>query len=201
MSGIEEIVEYWIGDAASSPVEAKNRTKLWYMSTPEQDAELESRFGADLKAAEAGHLDDWANSPEGALALIILLDQFSRNLYRGTANAFGNDARALAITLDALEQGFDKNLPIIGTVFLLHPCHHSESLEHHDRCVAGYEKLRENAGPEWHEILDNFLHHALEHRDVIKRFGRFPHRNAVLGRRSTQEEIDYLDSGARRYGQ
>lgn len=198
---VSDIIEFWIGDAAHDAVAAKQRTKLWYQSTAELDATLEARFGEHLKRAVQGELDDWMAHAEGSLALVILLDQFSRNICRGTADAFAGDSHAQVVTRHALDAGFDRELSIIGRVFLLHPLHHAEDLASHDNCVRHYEALRAEAPAEWHELLDNFLFHAREHRDVIERFGRFPHRNAVLGRISTEEEQTYLDSGARRYGQ
>lgn len=201
VSRIDAIVDYWIGDAATDPAVASGKTRLWYRSSKALDDEIAETFGDDLHLAEDGKLEAWSETPEGSLALVILLDQFSRNVYRGTAKAFANDNQALGVTMNALEQGHDVLLPIVGTVFLLHPCHHAESLPAHEHCISGYELLRATAEPEWHELLDGFLYHAREHRDVIQRFGRFPHRNQVLGRESTQEEIDYLASGGRRYGQ
>lgn len=196
-----DIIEFWIGDAARDAAAAKQRTKLWYQSTAELDAELDTRFGEHLARAARGELDDWMQHAESSLALVILLDQFSRNIHRGTAAAFANDMRAQHVTRKALAAGFDRQLSMIGRVFLLHPLHHAEDLASHADCVRHYEAMRAEAPAEWHELLDDFLFHAREHRDVIERFGRFPHRNAVLGRTSTEEEQAYLDSGARRYGQ
>lgn len=201
MSDPADILDYWIGDAATDPEAANARVKLWYQSSEAQDEALRSQFGDDLRLAETGELDSWKSQPGSALALVILLDQFSRNLYRGSAKAFSNDPAAQAITAHALQHKFDAAYSIIGTVFLLHPYHHAEDLTRHDVCVERYEQLRENSDHAWHKLLDNFLYHAREHRDVIKRFGRFPHRNEVLARDSTPEEIDYLANGAKRYGQ
>lgn len=197
----EAIVEFWIGPAADDPKAAKARTRLWYQGGADVDEKIRRQFSEDLTAAEAGRYDNWCETPTGALALVILLDQFSRNLYRGTAAAFGNDARAQAVTRAALERDFDRQLSPVGTVFLLHPLHHAEDERDQDECVARYEALAAHAGTEWQVLLDNFIAFARDHRDIVKRFGRFPHRNAVLGREATAAETEYLDSGARRYGQ
>ncbi|XOV87887.1 MAG: DUF924 family protein [Pseudomonadota bacterium] len=198
---IEAINDFWIGEAAIDPVAARSRTKLWYQSTPADDEALRARFGSAHQRAAAGELDDWQDSASGSLALVILLDQFSRNLYRGTADAFASDAHAREVTRAAIANGQHLTLSYIGRIFLYHPFHHSEEIADQDACVALYEALLAAAEPAWHEQLQGFLDYALEHREVVRQFGRFPHRNAVLGRDSTPGEIAYLAAGARRYGQ
>lgn len=198
---ITAILDFWIGEAGNDPVAAKKQTRRWYQSTPESDTEISSRFGADLAAAERGQLAEWRATADGSLALVILLDQFSRNVFRGTARAFANDDAALEVARAAIDAGQYDDLSIIGKVFLLHPFHHSERLSDHDVCVNGYEALLEMSAPEWQPLLENFLSYAREHRDVVAQFGRFPHRNAVLGRETTEAEQAYLDGGGRRYGQ
>ncbi len=198
---ITAILDFWIGPAATDPNEVSRRSRLWYQSGADGDENIRSLFGDDLIAAEAGELDDWSQTAEGSLALVILLDQFSRNIYRGTEAAFKNDRKALDVALSAIARSQYHELSPIGMVFLLHPLHHAEQLDAHEQCVSFYESLRDSLAESWHTVLDNFLHYAREHRDVIARFGRFPHRNAVLGRTSTEEEIRYLDGGGSRYGQ
>ena len=164
----------------------------WWRSDPALDAEIKETFG-DLHAAAArGELDDWADSADGALALIILLDQFSRNLYRDDPRAFENDAKAKAIAETAIESGLDMTLEPERRVFFYMPYEHSEDLDDQDRCIA-YFKERTPDRADW-------LHHAEQHRDLIKRFGRFPHRNDCLGRDSTPEERAHLDGGGYRPG-
>ncbi|MEX0942730.1 MAG: DUF924 family protein [Pseudomonadales bacterium] len=198
---ISEIIEFWIGQAASDPEAAAGRNKLWYKPTKETDDTIRRRFGLDLARAEAGELATWATTPGGSLALVILLDQFSRNLYRGTAKAYANDTMALDIALDAINSGKDQDLSLVGRAFLYHPLHHSEQIEVQDWNIRLFESLLAEAGSEWEELISGFLHFAKEHRDVIRRFGRFPHRNVVLKRTSTNEEQAYLEGGANRYGQ
>lgn len=198
---IEAILDFWIGPAAHDAGEAKARGKLWYQSTPEADEDLRRRFGEDVDMAARGALDDWRRSADGSLALVILLDQFSRNLFRGTAGAFANDAMAASIAEAAIDAGQDRQMSWIGRAFLYHPFEHSEQLPRQERSVQLFQALADEAPPEWQEQLKGFLEYAVEHREVVRRFGRFPHRNAVLGRESTAIETAYLESGARRYGQ
>jgi uncharacterized protein (DUF924 family) len=201
MSTPQEIIDYWIGDAATSPDAAKKRTQLWYMSSAESDDLLREKFGADLARAERGELDSWRQTANGCLALVILLDQFSRNLHRGVAAAFANDPQAVAVAQHAFDKGFDKDMSPIGLSFLIHPFHHAEDIELQNRCVATYEAMIESVSAEWQAQLQGHLDFSREHRDVIAQFSRFPHRNEVLGRHNTAEEQSYLDAGARRYGQ
>lgn len=197
----QPIIDYWLGDAPSNPDHFEERTRLWYGHNPEVDEEIGRQFGDTLARAERGELDDWCDSAEGALALIILLDQFSRNLYRGTPDAFRNDHRALDVARRAVDQQMDHELGWLGRAFLYHPFHHAESLADQDRAVALFEKLCEDAPEEWKTHLQGFLKYAREHRDIIERFGRFPHRNRILGRDNTPEESQFLKDDARTYGQ
>ncbi|MBX3611100.1 MAG: DUF924 domain-containing protein [Hydrogenophaga sp.] len=172
----------------------------WFNATPEHDAELRARFGALVDEAIAGGLGDWTATPLGTLALVLLLDQLPRNLYRRQARAFAGDARAQQVAAAAQDARVDEVLPLVGRVFLCMPFTHAESLPLQDRCVASFERLRAQAAPEHHATLDDHLRYARLHRDIVVRFGRFPHRNAVLGRESTPEEIEFLKDGPR-FGQ
>lgn len=167
-------ISFWFSETAR---------KHWFKSTKEFDRELEQRLGALHHQACDGKLDKWAQTAEGALALVILLDQCSRNLNRGNAAAYANDEHARGIARDAIAKGFDRQLEDWQRAFLYMPFMHSESLADQDESV----RLFSEAG------LDN-TRYALQHRDIIRRFGRFPHRNEVVGRSSTPEEIAYLES-------
>ena len=160
------------------------------------DSAIAERFSALLERATRGELDHWSNWRRPRLALIIVLDQFSRSLCRDTARAFAQDPKALALALEGIEIGHYAGLetPWEKTFFLL-PLGHSEELSHLDRAVALAEQLAESAPPDLRRILEHSASQARGHRDVVARFGRHPHRNAVLGRRSTPEELDYLASG------
>lgn len=161
--------------------------KGWFVSDPAVDAALAERFGDAVEAAMAGGLDHWAESRDGALALVLLLDQFPRNLFRGQARAFEGDARALAVADAAIAQGWDLETDEPARHFFYLPFEHAEDLAAQDRAVAFCAERINDGG--------KALHHAEAHRDLIRRFARFPHRNAALGRPSTEEERAHLASG------
>jgi uncharacterized protein (DUF924 family) len=173
--GPAEIVAFW----------RKAGPKKWFVKDDAFDAAIRQRFGALHTQAAAGEKDDWAATPEGALALLLLLDQFSRNLFRGTPQAFAQDERARWIARQAIEAGFDQAVdPAFRTFFYL-PFEHSESIADQERCV----RLS-------HALADaEALRYARLHEEIIHRFGRFPHRNKVLGRHTTPAEQAFLDSG------
>jgi uncharacterized protein (DUF924 family) len=157
----------------------------WFARDEAFDASIRTRFAALQAAAARGELDDWQATPEGALSLIILLDQFPRNLFRGSPLAFATDAKARSIAREALARGFDRQVENELMLFLYMPFAHSEDLPDQMHCLALIEALG------WEEATSS----AREHRDIIARFGHFPHRNAVLGRDSTEEEQRFLDEG------
>lgn len=178
-----EVLEFWFSDRARP---------LWFARDAAFDAEIDRRFAATHEPARDGRLDHWQDSPEGALALVIVLDQFSRNLHRGTARAFACDARAKAVADNALARGFDARLPVERRWFLYLPFEHSEDLADQRRAVALFQALAEAAsGPERAEAEER-LDYARRHLAAIERFGRFPHRNEILGRETTAEEEEYL---------
>lgn len=156
----------------------------WFRKDAAFDADFRTRFLAAHKTAARGELDDWAANADGALALLILLDQFPRNSFRGSARMFATDGQALQIALHAIAAGFDQQVESELRNFFYLPLMHSEALDDQRRAVA----LTQPLGAEPHRF-------ALLHRDIIERFGRFPHRNAVLGRASTRAEQSFLDQG------
>lgn len=156
----------------------------WWKADPAFDATIRERFLPLLEQAKTGVLGGWAETPEGALALVILLDQFSRNLFRGTPETFANDAKALVIANISIKRGFDRDIIDDLRMFFYMPLMHSEELTEQTRCVELFQPIGgEN------------LRSAIVHRDIIERFSRFPHRNAILGRASTEEERQFLDDG------
>lgn len=161
----------------------------WFRKNSVFDEQIRADFGALVDEALAGGLADWEASAEGALARILLLDQFTRNLFRFQARAFAGDAAALAAAMRLVESGRDKNLPPLQRWFVFMPFEHSEALIDQERAVALFAGLRRESGDEVFEIAYDY---ALRHRAVIERFGRFPHRNALLGRPSTLEELAFL---------
>lgn len=157
----------------------------WFAQSDAFDEDIRGRFLALIELAREGGLEDWRTSPHGCLALILLLDQFPRNVYRNDPAAFSGDERALALARFAVEQGYDRAFPKDAKVFFYLPFEHAEDMAAQQLSVDLCRRLGDQ----------NFYHYALIHMDVIRRFGRFPHRNSVLGRQSTSEELAYLADG------
>lgn len=191
----EAVLRFWFPELSDADHAMMVRQFEWWFRGG-ADSVIAERFSLLLERATRGELDHWSNWPRPRLALIIVLDQFSRSLYRDTARSFAQDPKALALTLEGIEIGHYAALdtPWEKTFFLL-PLGHSEELSHVDRAVALAQQLADDAPPDLRRILEHSASQARGHRDVIARFGRHPHRNAVLGRRSTPEELDYLASG------
>jgi uncharacterized protein (DUF924 family) len=191
----EDVLNFWFPDLAGADHARMVRQFEWWFRGG-TDAGIAEQFPLLLERATRGELDGWSASPRSRLALILILDQFSRSLFKGTARAFAQDPKALALSLEGLEIGHFQALetPWEKTFFLL-PLGHSEELAHLNRAVALAEQLSENASPEYRKSLEHSASQARGHREIIARFGRHPHRNAVLGRQSTAEELDYLASG------
>ncbi len=184
MSQANEILDFWFG----KPDEADygKPRKVWFIKNPEFDQEVRSRFLNDYQQAAPGQLDDWKASPDGCLALIILLDQFPRHMFRGQPDAFATDPQALAYAKYAVLKRFDKELLPIQRQFVYLPFEHSESLADQHQCIELYSTLKDY--PECTSGLD----YAHRHLKIIERFGRFPHRNEILGRDTTPEEAEFL---------
>jgi len=168
-----DIIAFWFGEPMK---------QHWFRSTPALDREIRKRFESTWEQAATGKYRSWTQMPEGCLAMAIVLDQFPLNMYRGQARAFSTEAQAIAVALHAVDKGFDRQLTGQRLAFLYMPLMHSEELAHQDRSV----HLFEQSG------LEANARFARHHRELIRRFGRFPHRNAILGRCSTAEELAYL---------
>ncbi|MBT6094223.1 MAG: DUF924 domain-containing protein [Rhodospirillaceae bacterium] len=180
MNITDDILVFWFGDAdVTQDCDAR---AAWFKVDPEFDAEIDNRFAQHARAAADGAYDNWAETPPGSMALCILLDQFPRNLHRGNANAFATDAKARQIASAAIEKGHDQEIAPAKRSFLYLPFMHSENIEDQIRSVELYRALGNES---------NFRY-ALEHHYVISRFGRFPTRNAALGRETTPEEATFL---------
>ena len=171
----EMILEYWFSE---------DNRQYWFASTPEIDTQIREQFNALWERAKRGELDHWKETAEGCLALCIVLDQLPLNMFRGTAKSFSTEQQSIEITKYAIKNGFDQQINQDRLAFLYMPLMHSEDLAAQDLSVASFEK----AG------LEDNLRFAKHHRELIKTFGRFPHRNEILGRENTQAEIDYLKS-------
>jgi uncharacterized protein (DUF924 family) len=165
------------------------------------DAQIRGRFSATVESAARGQHASWVRAPRPALAFVVLLDQFPRNIWRGTERAFAHDGQALAVARQAVAAGFIHELAPIERPFLTLPFQHSESLDAQRESVHLCREILETARPDWRLCLESFLPYAQQHLELIVRFGRFPHRNAVLGRVSTPEESAYLDRGGETFGQ
>ncbi|RUO23934.1 DUF924 domain-containing protein [Aliidiomarina minuta] len=185
----QDILDYWFGDKSDTAAIAKAQQKLWWSKDETVDAEIRTRFQPLLSALEEGLLDDWADTAEGTLALIILSDQFPRNMFRGSPLAFHYDPWALQFCKEAIAKGFEKELSVMQKAFLYMPLEHSENLDDQEAAVAQFSALHEEEPGEETAVLLDF---AKQHHAIIQRFGRYPHRNEILGRESTVEELEFL---------
>ena len=197
----EDLLEFWFADVGSDPDAIERRNVVWFRQDAAFDRQCSERFGALLDAAAAGALDHWKTSPRGRLALIVLLDQLSRNIHRGGAAAYRQDHQALAACLEGIDLGHDRALSLIERTFFYLPMEHAEDRAIQDRCVEQFEALAEEAHGGLRKLLESNVEYARQHRDIVNRFGRFPHRNAVLDRASTAEEDAYLAGDVPRFGQ
>jgi uncharacterized protein (DUF924 family) len=178
-----EVLEFWFSEQARP---------LWFEQNTAFDEEIRSRFGANVTAAGVGDLDYWVRAVDSSLALVLLLDQFPRNIHRGTLRAFSSDARARAIAGTAIDRGFDRRAPLDRRVFFYLPFEHSEDAKDQARSVALFRRwAEEHRGGARERALEQ-MDYVLRHQEIVERFGRFPHRNAVLGRESTPAEIAFL---------
>jgi uncharacterized protein (DUF924 family) len=184
MTTPEDVLSFWFADGPDTPRTA------WFLRAASFDADCRERFAGTLREARLGRLDAWASTPRGALALSIVLDQFPRNLFRDSREAFASDTKAVAFARQAVARGFDRLLTPVERVFLYLPFEHSEDPRDQDEAVRLFETLSDTPGMSGPGSVIDYAH---RHRDVIRRFGRFPHRNAVLGRASTDAEKAYLD--------
>ncbi|MBL6691376.1 MAG: DUF924 domain-containing protein [Pseudomonadales bacterium] len=196
-----EIIDYWLGTDQLSVESMKRQWKLWYSVNTETDNTIRERFGDALHEAESGNLEPWQATPDGSLALVILLDQFTRNLYRGTPDAWRNDTKALAVAEHAINTGQHLLLSVPGRIMLYHPYHHAEDARQQQKAVTLFSELKAAGGEIWEDEVENHLSFVRGHAKIVETFGRFPHRNQILGRVSTTEEQAHLEKDSRAYGQ
>ncbi|TPV93283.1 MAG: DUF924 domain-containing protein [Myxococcales bacterium FL481] len=187
-----DVIRFWFG--APGPVERVEPavSRRWWGKDPAFDEEVRRRFAEAHDRATRGALHDWATTPRGRLALVIVLDQFSRNMFRDDPRAFASDALAQAHTSAAIAAGDDLDLTAIERVFVYMPLMHAENLALQEQCVQCFERLAAAAPAEHADMLRNNLDFAVRHRDIVAKFGRFPHRNATLGRNSSAAELAFL---------
>jgi uncharacterized protein (DUF924 family) len=192
MAAAEQIIEYWFGADLDEGATAKAQASLWWAKNPQADAEIKQRFEGYLALAANGALTHWRSTPRGWLALILLTDQFPRSIYRDSAKAFAFDPTALALCRGGLAAQIDTQLRPIERVFFYLPLEHSEHLADQEKSVELFATLLASLPLEWRNAFTEYLDFAKRHREVICRFGRFPHRNAILGRVSSAEEVAFL---------
>jgi len=178
-----EVLDFWFAETSAAH---------WFGADAAFDAQIRERFGSTVDAAADGRLDHWVVNPPGWLALLILQDQFPRNLHRGDPRAWAHDASAQRVALSGIARGDDQQLPPLQRVFAYLPLEHAEDMALQRQSVALFEALCAEVPPPQRERFGAFLDYARRHHDVIARFGRFPHRNAALGRASTPEEMIHL---------
>lgn len=189
---IDEVLEFWFDRPATTTEEYGRKVKRWYMGGTALDAEIRERFAALVERALAGGLDDWTQTARGRLALILVLDQFPRSISRDTPAAYAGDERAQALAVEAFDRGVDRELSIEERQFLTMPFLHAEDLALQERGVAAMDALVADAAEFQKPMLAMGVEQSRKYRDLIARFGRFPHRNALLGRTSTPEEQAFL---------
>ena len=206
MDEARSVRDFWFGPLPLSADGLNRRMRFWFGDEgselrQKRDAQIHTRFGALFERAVSGQLAAWADGPKRRLSLIILLDQFPRNMFRGTARAFASDVQALGLTLTGMQSAADAALDVAERIFFYMPLQHAESREVQDESVAAYRRLISETPEELRAVFGSALRSAQNHRAIIERFGRFPYRNRVLDRASTAEELEWLARGGRSFGQ
>jgi uncharacterized protein (DUF924 family) len=196
-----QVIDFWFAGDVEDAAAMDLRMQVLFTVDPVFDTLVRDHCGTTVERALGGELDTWADDARGTLALLILLDQMPRNIFRGSARAFAGDAQARVHAAAGFARGFDRDLAIIERVFLHLPLEHAEDLTLQERCVAGYEALHAEAPTALRKLTAAALQAGREHQAVIARFGRFPHRNALLGRPSTPDETAWLAVNRRAWGQ
>ncbi|AGI26453.1 hypothetical protein H681_22930 [Pseudomonas sp. ATCC 13867] len=195
----QALLDWWFGSALDAVEVSAQRNALWFGKSVCQDVDSDNRFGGLVRQALDGGLQEWEREPQSWLALILLLDQLPRMIFRDTSRAYAGDARAQRLVRQGLEAGFDRKLPRIERVFAYIVLEHAEDLASQDEAVRLYEELQAESGAGEKVLFAGFLAYARKHQAVIARFGRFPHRNAILGRPSSSEETQFLTEPGSRF--
>ena len=189
---VDEILDYWYGDFVKEGNAVDERFKFWFGKSEQADEEIRRRFSADVEKLIASQYQHWLQHPQGRLACILLIDQFCRQIYRGTPAAFEYDHLALDFCIQGIELGHDLALSRPLRYFYYLPLEHSEDLDHQHQCVAAYQVMADEAPEKYRYIYLNAKGYSEEHLKIIERFGRFPHRNKILDRKSTLAELEFL---------
>lgn len=198
---IEAILTFWFKEHALSAPQIDGRMDVWFGEDPVFDEEIARQFAQDVEDASEGAFDHWAHQPRGRLALILLLDQFRRNIYRNQPEAFAMDKAALKLCVEGAMEKKDKGLSPIERVFFYMPLQHAESRKVQKKSCQIYNRLAEAVSPTYRETFETVAQFAELHADIVLQYGRFPHRNTILGRENTPEEDEYLAGDAPTFGQ
>ena len=198
---IEAVLSFWFKEQSLTAPQIDRRMEIWFGEDPVFDHEIEKEFGNDVASASKGDLNHWAHNSHGRLALIILLDQFRRNMYRGTAKAYSRDRTALELCVHGAMEKKDECLTPIQRVFFYMPLQHAESRKVQAKSVELYRRLAKSVSPTLRETFMTVAEFAELHKDIVDQFGRFPHRNEVLGRENTPQEAEFLAGDAPDFGQ
>jgi uncharacterized protein (DUF924 family) len=198
---INAILSFWFKEQELSAPQIDRRMEIWFSEDPLFDLEIEKEFAEDVDGASKGQLNHWSHDPLGRLALIILIDQFRRNIHRGTARAFSKDSLALRLCVHGAMEKHDQVLTPIQKVFFYMPLQHAESRKVQAKSVELYRRLAESVSPTLRETFLTVAQFAELHKDIVDQFGRFPHRNKLLNRENTPEEDEYLAGDSPSFGQ
>ncbi len=192
---IEKILEFWFGTFPDAWTGDESKYDMWFRNGAAYDAEIFSRFGADYYRAVDGALDNWPESPRGRLALIVLLDQFSRHIHRGTAESFAQDKKSQHLSIEGISAGDDLNLHPVERSFFYLPLEHAEDMELQNLSVEAFRQLIQDVPEQYRKPFEGSLEWAEKHRYVIEKFGRFPELNEILVRESSPEEVAFIEAG------
>lgn len=198
---IDAVLAFWFKEQELSAPQIDRRMDIWFGGDEVFDHECKKEFADDVEDASEGRLDHWAHKPHGRLALILLLDQFRRNIYRNTAAAFEKDKAALKLCVEGAMAKKDKGLTPIERAFFYMPLQHAESRKVQAKSVELYRRLSQAVSPTYRETFETMTQFAELHRDIVEQFGRFPHRNKLLNRENTAEENEYLSGDSPDFGQ
>jgi uncharacterized protein (DUF924 family) len=193
MNEIDSVLDFWFGTCGADGALDRAKQKMWFSSGHQYDAVIRKQFGKLHRTAARGELDaEWAATPRGRIALIVMLDQFSRHIHRGTVAAFAQDPAAQQLAVAGVEQGVDRTLIPAQRAFFYLPFEHAEDIKLQRLGTRSFERLASEVAPAWRKEYTGFADYSGRHRDIIELFGRFPHRNKILGRTSTPEEVEFL---------
>lgn len=198
---IDAVIAFWFREQELSAPQIDRRMDVWFGTDEIFDHECKKDFATDVAAASEGKLDHWAHEPRGRLALILLLDQFRRNIYRNTADAFALDKAALKLCVEGAMSKADQGLAPIQRAFFYMPLQHAESKKVQAKSVELFSKLSESVSTTYRETFETITQFAELRRDIVEQFGRFPHRNKLLNRKNTPQENEYLSSEGPDFGQ